>query len=197
VKSVFIEHQFSLDYSAQHSSFPSLDALFFRPYLSVSFVFRILCSCGLLDHNTLYGSTTQRVSHWCPSPSNSLLKWIIHFCHSSFITLDFFFLPMPPHVPYGLRGLLSSVTEFWGWGAHEAQLRCPDEVDGDIWIWSTGRGLKPKLIRPWSPWESPPSRKNSRGRTGNRTRDLMISSQKLWPLDQEDGLTLDLADRNF
>jgi hypothetical protein len=23
-----------------------------------------------------------------------------------------------------------SVTEFWGWDAHEAQLRCPDEVDG-------------------------------------------------------------------
>jgi hypothetical protein len=22
------------------------------------------------------------------------------------------------------------------------QLRCPDEVYGDIWIWSTGRGLK-------------------------------------------------------
>jgi len=45
VKTVFIE-QYSLDYSAQHSSFPSLDALFFYPYLSVSFVFRILCSCG-------------------------------------------------------------------------------------------------------------------------------------------------------
>jgi hypothetical protein len=22
-----------------------------------------------------------------------------------------------------------SVTAFWGWDAHEAQLRCPDEVD--------------------------------------------------------------------
>jgi hypothetical protein len=38
---------------------------------------------------------------------------------------------MPPHVPYGLCGL-RSVTEFWGWDAHEAQLRCPDEVDGVI-----------------------------------------------------------------
>jgi hypothetical protein len=37
------------------------------------------------------------------------------------------------------------VTDFWGWDTHEAQLRCPDEVDGDIWIWSTGRGLKPKF----------------------------------------------------
>jgi hypothetical protein len=37
-----------------------------------------------------------------------------------------------------------SVTDFRSWDAHEAQLRCPDEVDGDIWIWSTRRGLKPK-----------------------------------------------------
>jgi hypothetical protein len=36
-----------------------------------------------------------------------------------------------------------------------------------------------KLPRPWSPWESSPSRKNPHGRTGNRTRDLMFSSQKL------------------
>jgi hypothetical protein len=38
-----------------------------------------------------------------------------------------------------------SVTDFWCWDAHEAQLRCPDEVDGNIWIWSTKRGLKPKF----------------------------------------------------
>jgi hypothetical protein len=37
------------------------------------------------------------------------------------------------------------VTDFWGWDAHEVQLRCPDEVDGDVWIWSTKRGLKPKF----------------------------------------------------
>jgi hypothetical protein len=38
-----------------------------------------------------------------------------------------------------------SVTDFWGWDAHEVQLRCLDEVDGDIWIWSTTRRLKPKF----------------------------------------------------
>ena len=32
-----------------------------------------------------------------------------------------------------------------------------------------------------------PFRENSHGRTGNRTRDLMISRQKLWPLDHEAG----------
>jgi hypothetical protein len=33
-----------------------------------------------------------------------------------------------------------SVTDLWGWDAYEAQLRYPDEVDGDIW--STRKGLK-------------------------------------------------------
>jgi hypothetical protein len=35
------------------------------------------------------------------------------------------------------------VTDFWCWDAHEVQLRCPNEVDGDIWI--TRWGLKPKF----------------------------------------------------
>jgi hypothetical protein len=61
-----------------------------------------------------------------------------------------FFLPVPPDMSLmdfvvSLPGCGRSVTEFWGWDAHEAQLRYPDEVDGDIWIWSTRRGLKPKL----------------------------------------------------
>jgi hypothetical protein len=44
-----------------------------------------------------------------------------------------------------------------------------------------------KLPRPWSPWESSSLRKNPHGRTRNWTQDLMISSQKLWPLDHEAG----------
>jgi hypothetical protein len=44
-----------------------------------------------------------------------------------------------------------------------------------------------KVPSPWSPWGSSTSRKNLHGRTGNRTRDLIISSQKLWPLDHEAG----------
>jgi hypothetical protein len=38
-----------------------------------------------------------------------------------------------------------SVTDFRDLDAHEAQLRCSDEVDGDIWIWSDRRGLKIKF----------------------------------------------------
>jgi hypothetical protein len=56
---------------------------------------------------------------------------LVYFIYSSL-----FF--MPPHVPYGLHGLPSrfgrSVTDICGWDAHEAQLRCPDEVDGGILV---------------------------------------------------------------
>jgi hypothetical protein len=83
-----------------------------------------------------------------------------------------------------------SVTDFWGLDAHEAQLRCPDEVDGDTWILSTRKGLNlrcTKLPRPWSQWETSPSRNNPHVRAGSPTRDLMISSQKLRPLDHDAG----------
>jgi hypothetical protein len=93
-----------------------------------------------------------------------------------------------------------SVTDFWSWDAHEAQLRCPDEVDGDIWIWSTGRDLNlssTKLPRPWSPWESSPSRKNPHSRPGNRTRDFIFSSKKLWPLYHEAGRLLSVTFRKL
>jgi hypothetical protein len=43
---------------------------------------------------------------------------------------------MPPHVPYGLRGLPTRLwpkcNRLFRLGRHEAQLRCPDEVGGDI-----------------------------------------------------------------
>jgi hypothetical protein len=42
-------------------------------------------------------------------------------------------------------GCGQSVNDFWGRDAHEARLRRPGKVDGDIWIWSAGRGLKPKF----------------------------------------------------
>jgi hypothetical protein len=47
--------------------------------------------------------------------------------------------------------------------------------------------ISTKLPRPWSPRISSPSKKNTHGWNGCRTRDLMISSQKLWPLDHEAG----------
>jgi hypothetical protein len=38
--------------------------------------------------------------------------------------------------PYRLRGPPFdygwSVTDFWDWGAHRAQLRCPDDVNDDV-----------------------------------------------------------------
>ena len=57
----------------------------------------------------------------------------------------FFFCPMPPRVLVDIvvlpLGHGSSVTDFWGWDTHEAQLCCPDNVSGDIGGWSARRAL--------------------------------------------------------
>jgi len=103
--------------------------------------------------------------------------------------------PMPPHVlvdfvvfpPRHGR----SVTDFWSWDVHETRLRCPDDVSGDIGGCSARWALKHKFYQPTQTMFTAgilPFRENSHGRTGNQTRDLMISSQRLWPLDHEAGL---------
>jgi hypothetical protein len=140
---------------------------------------------SISNPNTFFARITEKWRHdgdVCQSCS------IIFFqCHHMSL-MDF--VVSPP-------GCGRSVTDFWGRDTHEAQLRCPDQVDGDIWIWSTRRVLSStKLPRPWSPWESSPSRKNPHCRVGNRTRDLMISSQKLWRLDHEAGLIIESKDTN-
>ena len=100
--------------------------------------------------------------------------------HMSFV--DFVVLP-PGHG--------RSVTNVWGWDAHEGQLSCPYDAWGVIEeVVVSGGALNlnsTNLPRPWSPRESSPSSKNSHGRTRNRTRDLMISNQRPWPLDHEAG----------
>ena len=56
---------------------------------------------------------------------------------------------MPPHVLVDFvvlpPGHGRNVTDFGGWDNHEAQLRCPDDVSGDIGGCSARRALKPKL----------------------------------------------------
>jgi len=108
--------------------------------------------------------------------------------------VNFFFYPMT-HMSFTDLVVFPprhgwSVTDFWGWDAHEARLRCPDDVSGDIGGCSARRALKPNFYEPTQVMvtaEILPFRENSHGRTGNRTRDLMISSQRLWTLDHEAG----------
>jgi len=102
---------------------------------------------------------------------------------------------MPPHVPVDFVVLPPehgrSVTDFWGWDAHEAQLCCPHGMSGDIGRCSARRALKHKFYKPTKTMVTAgilPFRENCHGRTGNRNRDVMISSQRLWPLDHEAGL---------
>jgi len=75
-----------------------------------------------------------------------------------------------------------SVTDFWSWDAHEAQLRCPDDVSCDIGGCSARRVHKPKFYQRTQTMVTAgilPFRENSHDRAGNRIRDLMISSQRL------------------
>jgi hypothetical protein len=114
-----------------------------------------------LNHTVLVHRLRKLILSWRLPSLKNMLKYIREIfvrLENSFGKLilqgsagftQMFFSPMLPHVPYGLCGLPSacgrSVTDVWGWDAHEAQLRCPGEVVGDIWIWSTRRGLKPKF----------------------------------------------------
>jgi len=105
---------------------------------------------------------------------------------------------MPPHVLADFvvlpPGHGRSVTDFWGWVVHEAQLCCPDDVSGDIGGCSARRALKLKFYQPTQTMVTVgnlPFRENSHGRAGNRTRDLMISSQRLWHLDREADLIVE------
>ena len=93
---------------------------------------------------------------------------------------------MPPRVLVDFVVLPSghgrSVTDFSGWDAHEAQLRCLDDVSGDIGGCSARRALKPKLYQPTQTMVTAgilPFRENSHGRAGNRSRGLIIRSQRL------------------
>jgi len=82
------------------------------------------------------------------------------------------------------------VTDFWGWDAHEAQLRCAAELSGDKGGCSDRSAFKPNFHQPIQNMLTAgilPFRENSHGRAGNRSRDLMISSGRLWPLDHEAG----------
>ena len=92
------------------------------------------------------------------NPTNVTIKYHDRKCsppqcrHMSFV--DFVVLP-PGHG--------RSVTDFWGWDAHKAQLHCPDGVwvviEEDVVPGGALNLNSTNLTRPWSPRESSPSRK--------------------------------------
>ena len=72
--------------------------------------------------------------------------------HMSFVDI----VVLPP-------GHSRSVTDFWAWDAHKAQLRCPDDVwvviEEDVVPGGALNLNSTNLPRPWSPREYSPSRK--------------------------------------
>jgi hypothetical protein len=73
-----------------------------------------------------------------------------------------------------------SVTDFWDWDAHEAWLRCLDEVDADIYEYGVPGGAL-NLNSTNHPdhghhGDPPLSGKNPHFRAGNRTRSVVRSA---------------------
>ena len=95
--------------------------------------------------------TSDPIRQTCPVLTKTRYSWT-HFLFLFNRPLVIFFSPLQCHHMslmdfswFSPSRLWPSVTDFWGWDAYEARLRYPDEVYGDIWIWSTRRGLKPKF----------------------------------------------------
>ena len=63
-----------------------------------------------------------------------------------FISIIIFLVQPHPHMSLWTSWTsFQGVTDVWGWDAHKAQLRCPDDVSVDIGGCSARRALKPKL----------------------------------------------------
>jgi hypothetical protein len=83
------------------------------------------------------------------------------------------------------------------WGAVTLSHWCVSVDRGGC---SARRGLKPKFYQSTQTMVTAgifPFKETSHGRAGNRTRDFMISNQRLWPLDHEAGLTSPSSRPNF
>ena len=101
---------------------------------------------------------------------------------------------MPPHVLTNFRGFPpgcgDSVADFWGWYAHGARLRFPDDESGDMQEDEIpGGSLSLNLLTTQTMVTTGifPCQEKFHGRTGNQTRDIVISSHRPWPLDHEAG----------
>ena len=139
----------------------------------------------LFNFNVLHFPTRKTVGLWRH-------KWCFHLKRVKNFTI---FFSNATTCSYELScspspGCGGSVTDFWGRDAHEAQLRCPDGGRGDIGKWGARRGLKYRSTNYPDHGHHrypPPTRKIPMVEPGIETRDLVISSHKLWPLDQEAG----------
>ena len=119
----------------------------------------------------------------------------------SIVVEEGFFSPMPPHV---LSDFVVSPARLWlkcnrllrlGRPLGAVTLSRWEWWWNERWIWSARGGLKPNFYHypdHGHHGRLPLSRKNTHGRAGNRTRNLIFSSRELWPPSREAGRQLNI-----
>ena len=117
--------------------------------------------------------------------------------------------PPPPMPPYVLSDFVVSSPRLWlkcnrilrlGRPVGAVTLSRWEWWWNERWIWGARRALN--LISTNYPDHGhhgrlPLSRKNAQGIAGNRTRDLMISSQEVWPTSHEAGQAIRKLNRRI
>jgi hypothetical protein len=116
----------------------------------------------------------------------------------------FFFTPVPPHVYIDFvvppPGCGRSVTAFWGLGRSYGTVTLPGWCEWwyiymCVCVCVCERGVPGRALNLNSTnypdhgrhGDFSPTRENTQGRAGYRTRDLMVCSQKFWPPSHEAG----------
>ena len=119
------------------------------------------------------------------------------------IIIIIFFFPVPPHVLSDLVVSSSSSSRLWlkcnrllrlGRPVGAVTLSRWEWWWNERWIWGAGGGglnlISTNYADHGHHGRLPLSTKNAHGRAGNRTRDLMVSSEELWPPSHKAGRAL-------
>ena len=125
-------------------------------------------ACAICWENIILHSRPEIEISFKFIPKILMSKECIHFFGPLCIYIYIFFFFQCHHMSFVEFVVLPpghgrSVADFWGWDAHEAQLRCPDGVwvviEEDVVPGGALNLNSTNLSSPWSPRESSPSRK--------------------------------------
>ena len=104
----------------------------------------LLASLALIVQISLSYNKTGRAS--------LLYSFILVYIYIYCVYINIYYIFLCSNAPHVLVDFVvfppghgRSVTDFWVWDAHEARLRCPDDVSGDIGGCNARRALKPNF----------------------------------------------------